>query len=99
MSEIKAMRLAQAATFYNVSMDHLVEELKKNGATVVNNPSTKIAIDLVQLLDKAFNKDKAIKTQADNTKMVEKPKKEALELKEEIPVSSKIQEEEKEVSI
>jgi translation initiation factor IF-2 len=99
MSEIKAMRLAQAATFYNVSMDHLVEELKKNGTTVVNNPSTKIAADLVQLLDKAFNKDKAIKAQADNTKMVEKPKKETLELADGIPPSSKKQEEEKEVSI
>ena len=72
MSEIKAMRLAQAAAFYNVSMDHLVEELKKNGETVVNNPSTKIAAELVMVLDKAFNKDKAIKAQADRTKMVEK---------------------------
>ena len=100
MSEIKAMRLAQAAAFYNVSMDHLVEELKKNGATVVNNPATKIAADLVQVLDKAFNKDKAIKAQADSTKMVEKPKKETLELKDEIPVTAaKKLEDEKEVTI
>src|SRR5882757_5815209 len=99
MSEIKAMRLAQAAAFYNVSMDHLVEELKKNGTTVVNNPSTKIAADLVTVLDKAFNKDKAIKAQADSTKMVEKPSKVTLELKEEIPFSHKKQHDEKEVSI
>jgi len=40
MSEIKAMRLAQAAAFYNVSMDHLVEELKKKrDLLVVNNPT------------------------------------------------------------
>ena len=100
MSEIKAMRLAQAAAFYNVSMDHLVEELKKNGTTVVNNPSTKIAAELVQVLDKAFNKDKAIKAQADNTKMVEKPKKETLELTQEIPVTAaKKAEDEKELQI
>ena len=100
MSEIKAMRLAQAAAFYNVSMDHLVEELKKNGTTVVNNPSTKIAAELVQVLDKAFNKDKAIKAQADNTKMVEKPKKETLELTQEIPVpAAKKAEDEKELQI
>jgi translation initiation factor IF-2 len=100
MSEIKAMRLAQAAAFYNVSMDHLVEELKKSGSTVVNNPSTKITAELVQVLDKAFNKDKAIKAQADSTKMVEKPKKETLELSQEIPVSAaKKMEDEKELQI
>ena len=99
MSEIKAMRLAQAATTYNVSMDHLVEELKKNGETVVNNPSTKISAELVQMLDKAFNKDRAIKAQADNTKMVEKPKKETLELTQEIPVHTKKGEDEKELQI
>jgi translation initiation factor IF-2 len=99
MSEIKAMRLAQAAAFYNVSMDHLVEELKKSGSTVVNNPSTKIPAELVQVLDKAFNKDKAIKAQADSTKMIEKPKKETLELSQEIPVSAKKAEDEKELQI
>ena len=99
MSEIKAMRLAQAATTYNVSMDHLVEELKKNGETVVNNPSTKISAELVQMLDKAFNKDRAIKAQADNTKMIEKPKKETLELTQEIPVHTKKGEDEKELQI
>jgi translation initiation factor IF-2 len=99
MSEIKAMRLAQAATTYNVSMDHLVEELKKNGETVVNNPSTKIAAELVQILDRAFNKDKVIKAQADNTKMIEKPKKETLELTQEIPVSAKKADDEKELQI
>jgi translation initiation factor IF-2 len=100
MSEIKAMRLAAAAAFYNVSIDHIVDELKKSGSTVVNNPSTKIAVEQVQLLDKAFNKDKAIKAQADSTKMVEKPKKETLELKDEIPVTAaKKLEDEKEVTI
>ena len=100
MSEIKAMRLAAAATTYNVSMDHIVEELKKNGETVVNNPSTKISVELVQLLDKAFNKDRAIKAQADNTKMIEKPKKETLELSQEIPVTAaKKAEDEKEIQI
>ena len=52
------------------------------------------------MLDKAFNKDRAIKAQADNTKMVEKPKKETLELTQEIPVTAaKKSEDEKELQI
>jgi len=31
MSELKAIRLAKAATTYNVGMEHIVAELKKNG--------------------------------------------------------------------
>ena len=94
------MRLAQAAAFYNVSIEHLVEELKKSGQTVVNNPSTKLAVEQVQILDKAFNKERAIKAQADSTKMIEKPKKESLELSQEIPITAaKKQSDEKEVII
>lgn len=100
MSEIKAIRLGAAATTYNVGKDHIVEELQKSGFTVENNPSAKLSVEMVLVLEKAFNKDKAIKAQADNTKMVEKPKKETLELKEEIPVTAaRKQEDEKIVQI
>ena len=101
MSEIKAIRLPKAATTYNVSTDHIVEELRKNGFTIENNPNAKITPEMVMALEKAFNKDKAIKElQADNTKMVEKPKKETLELKEEIPITAaKKLDDEKEVII
>ncbi len=100
MSEIKAIRLGAAATTYNVGKDHIVEELRKSGFTVENNPSAKLTVEMVMALEKAFNKDKAIKAQADNTKMVEKPKKETLELKEEIPITAaRKQEDEKIVQI
>ena len=100
MSEIKAIRLGAAVTAYNVGKDHIVEELLKSGFTVENNPSTKLTVEMVEVLEKAFNKDKAIKAQADNTKMVEKPKKETLELKkDELPAAHKKPEEDKEVII
>lgn len=73
-TEFKPMRLANAATYYNVSMDHLVEELKKNGHKIINNPSAKIAAELIYILDNAYNKDKAIRMQADRTKFIEKTK-------------------------
>src|SRR6218665_4058656 len=100
MSELKAMRLAKAATEYNVSIDHIVTELKKNGITVENNPTAKLLPEAVAVLEQAFGKDKAIKAAAEGTKaVVEKPKKELLELKAEIPVAPKREEEEKEVLI
>ena len=97
MSEVKAIRLPKAATTYNVGMDHIVEELKKNGFVVENNPNTKITPEMIAALEKAFNKDKAIKAEAIGTK-IEKPKKELIELKEEILPTKKV-EEEKEVLI
>lgn len=100
MSELKAMRLAKAATEYNVSIDHIVTELKKNGITVENNPTAKLLPEAVAVLDAAFGKDKAIKAEAEGSKaVVEKPKKEVLELKTEIPVAPKREEEEQEVLI
>lgn len=100
MSEIKAMRLAQAATTYNVGTDHIVAELQKKGITVENKPTVKLLPEMVAILEQAFGSDKAIKAQAEGTKAVtEKPKKEVLELKTEIPVAPKREEEEKEVLI
>ncbi|MFN8277037.1 MAG: translation initiation factor IF-2 [Chitinophagales bacterium] len=88
MSELKAIRLPKAATTYNVGMDHIVEELKKNGYTVENNPNTKLTPEMVGVLEKAFNKDKAIREAVESTKSTEKPKKETVELKEEIPATA-----------
>ena len=71
MSELKAIRLAKAATTYNVGMEHIVAELKKNGLTVENNPTAKLSPDMVLILEKAFNADKAIKAEADGSKVLE----------------------------
>jgi len=99
MSEIKAIRLGAAVKEYNVGIDHIVEELRKGGFAVENNVSTKLSVEMVQLLNKTLNKDKDLKAQADKTNMIEKPKKETLELTQEIPVTAKKGEDEKELQI
>jgi translation initiation factor IF-2 len=94
MSELKAIRLPKAATTYNVGTEHIVSELKKNGFTVENNPNTKLSPEMVLVLEKAFNKDKAIKAAADDSKVLEKTRKESLELPADvIPASSKKEDE------
>lgn len=99
MSDLKAIRLPKAATTYNVSMDHIVQELKKNGFEVESNPNTKITTEMLIVLEKAFNKDKAIKAEAVN-KHIEKPKKEVIELKDDVITKApKKETEEKEVLI
>ena len=99
MSEVKEMRLAKAATQYNVSLEHIIDELKKGGHAVENKPTTKLTVDQVLVLEKAFNKDRAIRQEVENS-IVEKTRKEATEVKPEvITVSSRKREEEKEVLI
>jgi hypothetical protein len=86
MSELKAIRLSKAATTYNVGSDHIVEELKRNGFTVENNPNAKLLPEMVAVLERAFNKDKAIKAAADD-KVLDKPENKTLELTTEIPLT------------
>lgn len=61
MAEAISMRLAKAASTYNVSMGHVIEKLKEGGFTVENNPALKLTGEMVAFLDKAFGVDKAIK--------------------------------------
>ncbi|MDB5284288.1 MAG: translation initiation factor [Bacteroidota bacterium] len=98
MAEAPSMRLAKAATTYNVSMEHLLEKLKQSGVEIENKPTTKLTADMIAVLDKAFGSDKAIKEQADNTK-IEKAKKESLEMPEDNITTHKKKEEEKEVLV
>ncbi len=100
MAEVKALRLAKAASTYNVSTDHILEVLKKAKFTVESNPNFKLTPEMIAVLDKEFGADKAIKQQADNTKMVEKAKKETVEMVEDtIAAPKKKEEEEKEILI
>ncbi len=96
MSELKAIRLSKAATTYNVGSEHIVVELKRNGFTVENNPNTKLLPEMVALLEKAFNKDKAIKAAADD-KILDKPENKTLELTTEIPLTAAKKETEEDV--
>lgn len=98
MAEVKIIRLSKAAGIYNVSSDHIMDALKGKGFTDLN-PNTKLTPDMIAVLDKEFGSDKAIKIQADSTKMVEKVKKETVAM-EDVPVAQpKKKEEEKEVLI
>ena len=63
--EVKALRLAKAASTYNVSLEHIVETLKKAKHEVDNKPTTKLTPEQIAILDKEFGSDKAIKQAAD----------------------------------
>ncbi|MFN8322264.1 MAG: translation initiation factor IF-2 [Chitinophagales bacterium] len=98
MSEVKAVRLSKAAGIYNVGSDHIMDTLKAKGFTDLN-PNTKLTPEMISVLDKEFGSDKAIKLQAENTKLdkvsmtpVEAPK-------DAIVTTPKKQEEEKEVLV
>ena len=93
------MRLAKAATTYNVSTDHLLEKLKQSGFVLENKPTSKLTSDMMSVLEKAFGVDKAIKEQADNTQMADKAKKESVEMQQDSIATHKKEKEDKEVLI
>ncbi len=78
MSEIKPIRLAAAASQYNVGTDHIIEKLKESGFAVDNKPTTKLTVEMVEVLEKAFKKDRALKQEAESI-LSDKPKKEVIE--------------------
>ncbi len=99
--EVKAVRLSKAAGIYNVSSDHIMDALKAKGFKDLN-PNTKLAPDMLAVLDKEFGSDKDIKKQADTTAKVaaDKAKKESVEMVEATMASVKKKEaEEKEVLV
>ncbi|MCX6197884.1 MAG: translation initiation factor IF-2 [Bacteroidetes bacterium] len=99
--EVKAVRLSKAAGIYNVSSDHIMDALKAKGFKDLN-PNTKLAADMLAVLDKEFGSDKDIKKQADTTAKVaaDKAKKESVEMVEATMASVKKKEaEEKEVLV
>ncbi len=99
MAEVKAIRLAKAGSTYNVSTEHILEALKRAKFAVESNPNFKLTPDMLAVLDKEFGSDKAIRLQADNTK-IDKAKKETLEMVEDnIATTPKKKEEEKDILV
>jgi len=92
------MRLAKAAATFNVSVEHILEKLKQSGFELENKPTSKLTGDMVTVLDKAFGTDKAIKEQADSTK-IDKTKKESVEMVENTIAPPKQKEEEREIQV
>jgi translation initiation factor IF-2 len=99
MAEAPSMRLAKAATTFNVSTDHLLEKLKQSGFVLENKPTSKLTTEMIAVLEKAFGVDKAIKEQADNTKIDKTEKKATVEMQENTIATHPKKEEEKEVMV
>ncbi|MBK7441819.1 MAG: translation initiation factor IF-2 [Bacteroidetes bacterium] len=65
MSEEKTIRLAKAASEFNVAMSHIVDLLTAKGFSVDAKPTTKLSEEMYTLLLKEFGKDKDLKGKAD----------------------------------
>lgn len=90
MSEEKSIRLAKAASEFNVSLAHIVDLLKTKGFSVEAKPTSKITEEMHNILLKEFGKDKDLKGKADqlNIGIGRKLEKEKLE-KEEAEAAAK----------
>lgn len=97
MSELKPIRLAAAATRYNVSTTHILEKLTDSGFPVEDKPTFKLSVEMMAVLEKAFDKDRVHKKEADSVS-AEKPKKEVVVIPE-TPVVEKQKEKEEEKEI
>jgi translation initiation factor IF-2 len=84
MSEEKSIRLAKAASEFNVSLAHIVDLLKTKGFSVEAKPTSKISEEMYTILLKEFGKDKDLKGKADqlNIGIGRKLEKEKLEKEE-----------------
>ena len=88
--KIKKPRLGQAATEFNVSMDRIIDILKKNGLEIVSPTlNSKLSEDMYLCLQKEFDKDKMVKEKSGHLS----PKNKTEESK--FPSSEKNKEEEK----
>ncbi len=60
----KQIRLSKAAKEFNVGLGTIVDYLSKKGIKVDNNPNTKLAPDVYDLLEKEFQSQKTVKAEA-----------------------------------
>ncbi len=65
MSEEKSIRLAKAASEFNVAISHIVDLLNGKGFTIDVKPTTKLSEEMYNVLLKEFSKDKGMKEKAD----------------------------------
>lgn len=98
MSALKPIRLAAAATRYNVSSSHIIAKLTENNFAIEDKPTFKLTIEMMEVLEEAFNKDRAIRQQMDST-LAEKPKKEETVIVAETPTPAIANEKEEDKEI
>ncbi|MFM9052603.1 MAG: translation initiation factor IF-2, partial [Bacteroidota bacterium] len=60
----KSIRLSKAIKEFNLSLDHIVDFLSKNGFKIESNPNTKLPGDAYNMLLKEFQGDKILKEEA-----------------------------------
>ncbi len=94
MSEEKNIRLAKAASEFNVAISHIVDLLKSKGFSVDAKPTTKLSEEMYTLLLKEFGKDKDLKGKADQLSIGigRKLEKEKSEKAEEVEPVKKVEE-------
>lgn len=81
MSEVKGARLSKLAKELNVGISTIVEFLHKKGHDVDKDPNTKIAPELVAILEKEYSKDITVKKQSEQIDLkIMREKKESLTL-------------------
>ena len=68
--EPKNIRLNKVAKEFNVGISNLVEYLTRRGHNVDANPNTKITPEQYQLLATAFQKERAVKEQAEKIELI-----------------------------
>ena len=59
MSEFTEQRLSKLAKEYSIGVQHILDFLKGKGHVVDNNPNTKLSAELVSLVAKEFQSEKA----------------------------------------
>ena len=60
----KQIRLSKAAKEFNVGLGTIVDYLMKKGIKIDNNPNTKLAPEMYDLLEKEFQSQKTVKAEA-----------------------------------
>jgi translation initiation factor IF-2 len=83
MSETQdTIRLSKLARELNVGIGTLIEEAEKKGIKIDNNPNTKLSLDVVQILEKEFAKDKSVKEESKAIGLSSRQKKETIVIEE-----------------
>lgn len=78
----RSKRLAQIAKELNIGHDNIVSHLAKAGYEVENRPTTKLSEEMVDLLQRDFQKDKNLRAKADEITIGVPKQRDDIEMKE-----------------
>ena len=95
MSKNKATRLNKVLRELNISLDRAVEYLAKKGYQIDARPTTKISIEVYEVLQDGFEKDATKKAASKEVGEEKRKEKEAIRVELEAKIEKKKQEEKK----